>query len=210
MSLQTRLQDFITALGTDWKTIWANTGTKSSLTTTDKSTLVAAINEVNAKPAVDTSTVVLMTGAQTVAGVKTFSSSPVVPDGSFTIAKTTSLQTTLDAKAVIADASATNATTTTYSANKINAAISAAVATLVGSAGTTLDTLGEIATALGNDASLSATITTALGFRLKFDAAQTLTAPQKVQGNANLGSAALVDTGTLDTDLVALYTTAKA
>lgn len=240
MSLQTRLSDLITAIGTDWKTIWANTGNKSALNTTDKASLVAAINEVNLKPtggvsildtdpgtsttttysankikalndvkATDT-LVVHNTGAETIAGVKTFSSAPVVPSAAFAIDRINGLQTALDAKPVIADGSATNATATTYSANKINAAISAAVAALVGSAGSTLDTLGEIATALGNDASLSATLTTAVGNRVRYDAAQTLTAPQKVQANANMGSLSLVDAGNVDVDLVALYTTAKA
>lgn len=41
----------------------------------------------------------MLTGAQTIAGIKTFSSSPVVPDGSWTITKTTGLQGALDAKA---------------------------------------------------------------------------------------------------------------
>lgn len=39
---------------------------------------------------------VKLTGNQTIAGVKTFSSAPVVPDASFSIAKTTWLQTALD------------------------------------------------------------------------------------------------------------------
>lgn len=51
----------------------------------------------------DDNAVVKLTGAQTVAGIKTFSSSPVVPDASFTIAKTSGLQTALDAKAASAD-----------------------------------------------------------------------------------------------------------
>lgn len=42
--------------------------------------------------------VVKLTGAQTVAGVKTFSAAPVVPDGSWTIAKTTGLQAAINAK----------------------------------------------------------------------------------------------------------------
>lgn len=41
---------------------------------------------------------VKLTGAQTVAGVKTFSSPPAVPDGSFAISKVTGLQTALNAK----------------------------------------------------------------------------------------------------------------
>ena len=42
-----------------------------------------------------------LTGAQTIAGVKTFSSAPVVPDASFTIAKTSGLQSALDGKAAV-------------------------------------------------------------------------------------------------------------
>lgn len=48
------------------------------------------------------SAVVHNTGAETVAGVKTFSAPPVVPDGSFSIAKTTGLQAAIDAAAATA------------------------------------------------------------------------------------------------------------
>lgn len=53
MTLQTRLADLITAVGTDYKTIrtWitgSSTGTLASLTTTDKTSLIAAINETKA------------------------------------------------------------------------------------------------------------------------------------------------------------------
>lgn len=51
----------------------------------------------------DDTAVVKLTGAQTVAGVKTFSSAPVVPDASFAIAKTNGLQSALDAKALASD-----------------------------------------------------------------------------------------------------------
>ncbi len=47
--------------------------------------------------------VVKLTGAQTVAGIKTFSSAPVVPDAAFAIAKVSGLQTALDAKASTAN-----------------------------------------------------------------------------------------------------------
>lgn len=43
-------------------------------------------------------TAVRLTGNQTIAGTKTFSSAPAVPDNSWTISDTASLQTTLDAK----------------------------------------------------------------------------------------------------------------
>lgn len=55
MSLQTRIQDFATAVGTDIKQsrVWitgSSTGDLTGLTTTDKTSLRAAINEINAKP----------------------------------------------------------------------------------------------------------------------------------------------------------------
>lgn len=48
------------------------------------------------------SEVVKLTGNQTVAGTKTFSSAPVVPDASWSIAKTNGLQTALDGKQPLA------------------------------------------------------------------------------------------------------------
>lgn len=58
---------------------------------------------------------------QTIAGVKTFSSSPVVPDASFVIAKITGLQTALDGK------SATGHTHTASNITDFSSAVPAAV-----------------------------------------------------------------------------------
>lgn len=129
MSLQTRLSDLITSIGTDYKQIrtWitgSSSGTLESLTTTAKTDLITAINEVNAKPASDIT------------------------------------QEDLDA----------------LEASILGAGVPAA-----------LDTLDELAAALGDDANFAATVTTALGARI-------LSA----------------DIGNPDEDLVALYATAKA
>lgn len=51
----------------------------------------------------DDSAVLHKTGNETAAGIKTFSSAPVVPDAAFPIAKTNGLQTALDAKAPTAN-----------------------------------------------------------------------------------------------------------
>ncbi|ACM36677.1 MULTISPECIES: hypothetical protein [Rhizobium/Agrobacterium group] len=65
--------------------------------------------------------------------------------------------------------------------------ISAAIAALVNSSPAALDTLNELATALGNDPNFATTMTTSLGNRLRVDtAAQGLTADQKANGRANL------------------------
>jgi len=169
-TLQTRLENLATRVGTECKAlrtlINGNASDLSALTTTAKSNLVAALNEL--KAAIDAA-----------------GSAPEVND-------------------------ALTNTTNTWSSQKISDQITAAVSALTTGAPAALDTLNELAAAIGDDASFASTITTALGNRLRFDASQSLTAPQKVQGNANLGSASLVDTGTLDTDFVAVFNTAVA
>lgn len=69
----------------------------------------------------------------------------------------------------------------------IDAAIAAAVAGLVNAAPGALDTLGELAAALGNDPNVVTNILAALGNRVRVDAAQALTGPQIVQALDNLG-----------------------
>lgn len=61
-----------------------------------------------------------------------------------------------------------------------------AVAGLVGASPAALDTLVELAAALGNDANFSATMTAALAARLRVDAAQGLSTGQQAQGRENL------------------------
>lgn len=87
---------------------------------------------------------------------------------------------------VVINDGATN-TTDTWSSDKINDEIVAQVAAVIASAPSALNTLDELAAALGDDANFASTVTTALANRLRFDAAQTLTSPQKAQALANLG-----------------------
>ncbi len=117
-------------------TLKAHDGDLASLTTTAKSSLVLAINEVAA----------------------TASAGAGIDDGS-------------------------TSGSTTWSSTKITAKLAA----LVDSAPGALDTLNELAAALGDDANFSSTITTALGLRLRVDAAQAFDSTQRAQGRANLG-----------------------
>lgn len=105
----------------------------------------------------------------------------------------------------------------TWSSNKISSEISGAVSGLVDGAGAALDTLNELAAALGNDPSFATTIATQIANRVRYDEAQTLTSPQQARARANIGAAAASDVatlttglGTYDRDYVADYTTAKA
>lgn len=142
MSLASQVSTLATRIGTEFKTAYSRLGTLTSLTTVDKTSLVAALNEVNAK--------------------------------------------TASAGAQINDTGAS--TTTVYSSTKTDANISAALANLVASAPGTLDTLDELAAALGDDPNFAATVTAALGNRVRYDAAQTLTGPQQTQARTNIGA----------------------
>ena len=177
MSLETRIISLAQAIGTDIKGLSTSQGSLSSLTTTAKTSLVPAINEL----------VVLVENA--------------------------SIE--------IDDVAGNGATTVTWSADKIFDTIEAAKTSvkndLIAGAGAALDTLNELATALGNDPSFATTIAAEIANRVRFDAAQTLTSPQQAQARANIGAAAASDVaglitglGTYDRDYVASYNTAKA
>ena len=158
-SLQVRITDLATRVATEIKSVKTlvngNATDLSALTTTQKTSLVAAINEL--KNAVDNA------------------------GSSITISDSTS------------------STTQVWSSSKIASEIQAAKDALTNGAAAALDTLAELASALGNDASFASTVTTALSYRLRFDAAQTLTTEQKTQACANLGI------GEPDTDFVTTF-----
>lgn len=154
---QQRITELAQAIAADIKQLTTNQGTLTELTTTDKTSLVKAINELKSS-----------------------------------ITNATSINDTI------------MSTSATWSSNKINTSINNAVSALVDGAGTTLDTLKELAAALGNDANFATTIATQMGKRVRVDAAQTFTVTEQAQGCANLGI------GNPDTNFVAAYTTAKA
>ena len=158
-TLIVRISDLATRMATECKSLRtlvnANGADLSALTTTQKSSLVAAINEL--KTAVDNA-----------------GSSITISDSS-------------------------SSTTQVWSSSKVASEITAAKNALTNGAAAALDTLSELASALGNDANFASTVTTALGYRLRFDAAQTLTTGQKTQACANIGI------GEPDTDFVTTF-----
>ena len=124
------------------------------------------------------------------------------------------------AGASIDDGAGNGNTAVTWSADKIFDSIELAKTAvkddLVNGAGAALDTLNELAAALGNDPSFATTIATEIANRVRYDAAQTLTSPQQTQARDNIGAAAASDVsglltglGTYDRDYAADYTAAK-
>lgn len=161
MSLQTQLNSFVLRVAEEFNTVKGRTGLLANLTTTDKSSLVAAINELKAA---------------------------------------------ILAAAVIDDQQAS--TTTTYSSSKIVTLLDALKADILGGADPAYDTLLELQQALQNDQSGIAALTAALDKRVRFDAAQTLTAPEQAQARSNIGAVAAADIGDTNTDFVAIFNAA--
>src|SRR6056300_795204 len=86
------------------------------------------------------------------------------------------------------DSFATNSATRIPTQQSIKAYVDTQVASVVDSAPAALDTLNELAAALGDDANFSTTTSTALGNRLRVDtAAQGLTGTQQANAITNLG-----------------------
>ena len=91
-----------------------------------------------------------------------------------------------------------------------NADLDARIQALTGAAPDALDTLQELAKAIGDDANFAGTVTDALGKRLRLDAAQSLTAVQKTRGQENLSVYSREAIGNPETDLVAAFESALA
>lgn len=98
------------------------------------------------------------------------------------------------------------ATATTWSSSKVSSEITAALDALVAGAPAALDTLNEIATKLASDDDALAALTASVANRVRFDAAQGLTAPQQAQARANIGAPSAAEVGDLtNTDFVTLF-----
>jgi hypothetical protein len=107
--------------------------------------------------------------------------------GEITIA-TTANNYSISSDLLDEDNMASNSATKVASQQSIKAYVDSQVSGLVDSAPTALDTLNELAAALGDDASFSTTMTTALGNRLRVDTnSQGLTATQQGYALDNLG-----------------------
>ena len=158
MSLATRIESLVIRVAQEFNDVRAKAGNLANLTTTDKSNLVAAINELKAAVV----------------------SSAVIDDAHI-------------------------AATTTYSSNKIVSLLDALKTEILGGADAAYDTLVEIQQLLQNGTSGLDALLTAVNNRVRFDAVQTLTAPEQAQARSNIGAVAASDVGNTDTDFVAVF-----
>lgn len=213
--LELRIKALGEAIATDVKALYAQDGSLSGLTTTEKGSLVGAINEAFASAGGVTN---LSIGTNDTLTLEIVSSSGT----NVTLSGATALlaglmlaadKSKLDAIAAGATANSSDATlldranhTGTQASSTITNFVSevdARVQLIVDAAPTALDTLNELAAALGDDPAFSATVTTALGNRVRYDAVQTLDTAQKLQACQNIG------VGNPDRNFVTDYTTVR-
>lgn len=160
-----QLNDLAIRVGKECRLIYAKIG-KSALTTAEKTTLIGAINELDA-------------------AIKS-------NDGDISTINSalTALQTKLNS--IIDDASAS--TTKVYSSSKVESQITAAKQAvkndLLGGAGAAYDTLKELADLIETNKTAIEALQTIAAGHVKYDAAQVLTDEQKAQARTNIGAVA--------------------
>jgi hypothetical protein len=118
---------------------------------------------------------------------------------------------TATAKGIVELATDTEVTTGTDTTRAITPAslkaeLDARFAALIDGAPGLLDTLNEIAAALGDDPNFATTITTALGKRVRVDTnAQGLTAQEQANARTNIDVYSKAEIGDVNTDFVAVF-----
>lgn len=181
MNLESRIVLLAQAVGTDVKTMRGTIGTLANLTTTSKSDIVSALNEIVSKEISNANAIGTLASLGTSAKGNLVASLNEVRTALYAI----------DLTSLINDTAVSGVVNKTFSADKIISLVAAAVASIVDSSPTALDTLKELATALGNDPSFATTIATSLGNRVRVDAVQTFTSVQQDQGRSNISAASI-------------------
>lgn len=274
MSLATQLSNLTTRIGTEFKAVRSSIGSLTSLSTTNKSSLVSAINEVYATVSsggtilADAITDATTTGksvlratdaaaARTAIGAGTsnlaigttastakagnyvpawadVTSKPAViaagadaaaartaigaGTSNLTIGTTASTAKAgnyvpswneVSAKPAVIAAGATDVAARSAisvpSTSEMNAAISTAVDNLIDGAPVAFDTLKEISDYIsGNDTAVGG-ITTALANRVRVDASQSFTEPEKLQARSNIDVYSKAEIGNPETNLVSVF-----
>lgn len=226
MSLTTQLSNLTTRIGTEFKSVRNSLGTLASLSTTEKGSLVGAINEIYAgissggtivADAITDATevgksVLRAVDAETARSAIGAGTSDLVIGTTATTAKAgdyTPAWGDVSGKPDVIAAGTTEADAriaiSVSSTAEMNSAISTAVNGIVDGAPVAYDTLKEIADYLAANDTAVGGITTALANRVRVDAAQSFTELQKVQARTNIDVHSKAEIGNPETDLVGVF-----
>lgn len=160
LSLQDQVTNLALRISTECKALRLNTGALTGLPTTNKSSIVAAINEL----------AVLVANA-----------------------------------GAILDTAGAGVVNRTWSADKIITELGVVKNQILGGASGAFDTLLEIEAKLSSSDGVIGSLTTLIGEKVSYAAAQTLTEVQKQQARDNIGAVSKELIGDLNTDFVATF-----
>ena len=205
-----QINSFAARVGAECKALHTAMGALTSLNTTTKTSLVAAINEVKAAANVLNGTLndysgrlaAVETASSTNTGeITTLKSSVSTLQGNISTiqGKVAELEESIKNSTGIDDTKAS--TTTTYSSNKIvseiNAAKQAVKNEILDGAGDAYDTLKELSALIVENKGLIEAFEQVAAGHVKFDGAQNLTTTQKTQARTNIGAASIEEVSTL-------------
>ena len=233
--LEQQITDLAVEIATAINEVDTRASNLASLTTTDKASLVAAINEVMAAvgaggaitidSVTDATTVVKAlvraanaAAARSAIGAGTSnlalgSTGADAKPGNYQPTAANISDSTSIGRGVVtaADAAAVRTLLSIYSQTETNSAITSAVAAVVGGAGASYDTLVEIQALLEADDGAIATLTAALGNRVRTDTnAQGLDSTQKANARTNIDVYSKTEIGDVTADFVAVFNAARA
>lgn len=184
-TLQVRIQELATRIGTECKTLHGQIGTLTNLTTTQKTSLVLALNEVNSALSALTTTVGTNSSDITAVKARVDTAESAIE----------ALQTAVDGALKINDTTAS--TTTVYSSSKVESVVSASAQQvkddLLNGAGTAYDTLKELGDLIKTNQDAISSLEAIAAGHVRFDQAQTLTEEQKTQARSNIGAASATE-----------------
>lgn len=205
-TFEQQIHDLASTVGAKCKVLNTKIGSLTSLSTTDKSSIVAAVNELKtsvisladtlngystrlntAEASVSTNKTDLATAKSNISTLQS-SLQQLTTDLS-------EIEKTLEDKVIINDA-VTN-TYDTWSSSKISSSLAEAKQDvkneILGGVGEAYDTLKELHTAIEANKDLLESFQTVAAGHVKFDGAQELTDAQKTQARSNIGAASAVD-----------------
>lgn len=203
-TFEKQIQDLATAVGNTARTINSKIGALTSLTTSDKTTIVAAINEVRQSISSFSDTVnsfsTRLGTAET--GISTNKSELATAKANISTLQGTvgALEDAVDALEEAVNRTEINdnavSTDTAWSSSKTNSVINDAKQAvkneILNGAGTAYDTLKELADLIITNASAIEALTALAAGHVRYDEAQTLTEAQKTQARANIDTISTV------------------
>ena len=192
-TLEERIIGLAQVIGNDVKAINTAVGNLANLSTTQKSNLVAALNEI-------------VNNAGALSTLNTVQKGSLVS----AINEVLAVVNAIDITDVIDDTATTGDTNSTYSADRILYLLDDLRSDILGGIPpSTLDTIAELASYL-SDNSVTDGIVSQLGLRVRVDAVQSFNSTQQAQARDNIGAVASSAVGGTDRDFAADYITAKS